>query len=146
MVSATIATGLPWISTFPSRNDADFSQIHCCLRDTRKTSGQAGERSSGKVPSLRLCCPLSGEDSGAVSSSRGSSQSHLHQLDPPQNLNYISNPDSISRVGSTASLPCSLDSTGGSTRHPTPLDSAAACGQPAMPTQCCRAEHEGNAL
>lgn len=27
--AATIATGLPWFSTFPSSNDTDFSQT-CC--------------------------------------------------------------------------------------------------------------------
>lgn len=139
---ATIATGLPWISTFPSRNDADSSQICCCLRDTSKNLWPSRKEGVlGRCPGGGSAVPCQVLD--PVSSSRGFSQSHLHQSDPAQNLSCIPNPGSLLQHQHSGkhcfSAPTAWIPQEEEADTPTALGSAAACGQ----TQCCTTEHEG---
>lgn len=92
---------------------------------------------------LRLCCPHSGEQLQRLqaippAAVRPSAEPELHPKPCPP-------PPASAGWEALLLCPYSLEE-GGSTSHPTPLGSAAACGQPAMPAQCCTAEHEGTAL
>lgn len=111
---ATIATGLPWFSTFPSRNYTHFSQICCCLRDVGKNLWP-GRREGLICPWERypgwgsaVPCQVRALVLSPENSSTGSRHSHLHQPESPQSPElhpkpWLS-PSSTSRVGSTAYL------------------------------------------